>query len=84
MKYTSINMDPNGKIPPRKTNEQGSRNHFFSGIGRGTVLTRQGVSGCPIRFLPNMVPIKFNGKIMNKAIPMTDSIEVMGIALDAW
>ena len=40
--YISIKMDPNGSTPPRATITGGSMNHFFSGIGRGTALTRQG------------------------------------------
>ena len=33
-----MNMDPNGRIPPRSTMTTGSMNHFFSGIGLGTAL----------------------------------------------
>lgn len=39
--------------------------HFFSGMGRGTVLTLHGALGCPDTFLPNTVPTRFNGKITN-------------------
>ena len=38
MKYISIKMDPNGRIPPTRTITQGSMNHFFSGIGLGTAF----------------------------------------------
>lgn len=40
--YISMKMDPNGRMPPSATITAGSMNHFFSGIGRGTALTRQG------------------------------------------
>lgn len=42
--------------------------HFFSGMGRGTVLTRHGALGWPYMFLPNTVPTRFNGKITNITI----------------
>ena len=38
MKYISIKIEPKGRMPPRATMTQGSMNHFFSGIGRGTAL----------------------------------------------
>lgn len=36
--YISMNIEPNGRIPPRRTMTNGSMNHFFSGIGLGTAL----------------------------------------------
>ena len=41
MKYISIKIEPNGKIPPKATMTQGSMYHFFSGIGLGTAFTLQ-------------------------------------------
>lgn len=45
--------------------------HFFSGIGRGTALTRQGKFGWPERFLPRIVPTRFNGRMTKKQIQQT-------------
>lgn len=35
-------MEPNGNMPPKQMMTPGSINHFFSGIGLGTALMRQG------------------------------------------
>lgn len=83
MKYISIEIDPNGKIPPRKTIICGSIYHFFSGIGLGTGLTRQGSLVWPRVFLPTIDPIKVKGNIMNRHIAAIDSIVPNGIARDA-
>lgn len=40
--YISIKIEPKGRTPPSETIMAGSMYHFFSGIGRGTALTRQG------------------------------------------
>jgi hypothetical protein len=40
--YISIKIDPNGKIPLPNTMKDGSINHFFSGMGRGTAFVRHG------------------------------------------
>ena len=45
--------------------------HFLSGIGLGTVFTRHGVSSCPDRLRPTMVPTILRGKMTNKQIPTT-------------
>ena len=37
-----MKIEPNGRIPPRAMITDGSMNHFFSGIGRGTALMRHG------------------------------------------
>lgn len=42
--YISIKIEPNGKNPETITINHGSRNHFLSGIGRGTTLIRHGIS----------------------------------------
>lgn len=66
-----MNIEPNGNIPPSKIITSGSINHFFSGIGRGTALTRHGASGVPAKFLPRTVPANVNGKITNIQIQVT-------------
>lgn len=40
--YISINIEPNGKIPPDMIIIKGSMNHFFSGMGLGTAFTLHG------------------------------------------
>lgn len=45
MKYISMKIEPNGKIPPKATMTQGSMYHFFSGIGLGTAFTLQNNGG---------------------------------------
>ena len=47
--------------------------HFFSGTGLGTVCILHGVSTDPRRLRPSIVPMRFNGNIMNNTIPMTAS-----------
>ena len=71
--YTSINIDPNGSTPPSSTIAQGSINHFFSGMGLGTVLIRQGLSGWPEMFRPRMAPTIVNGRITNRQIQATET-----------
>ena len=66
-------MDPNGSTPPSRTIAHGSMNHFFSGMGLGTVLMRQGLSGWPEMFLPRMAPTIVNGRITNRQIQATET-----------
>lgn len=78
-----MKIDPKGKIPPKRIITSGSMNHFFSGIGLGTALIRHGLSGCPLRFRPTIVPTSVSGKITKMHIHVTASIVPNGIALDA-
>lgn len=71
MKYISMKIDPNGRIPPSIIITMGSMNHFFSGIGRGTAFTRHGASGVPAKFRPKIVPTSVSGKITNMQIQVT-------------
>lgn len=66
-----MKIEPNGKIPPRMTITVGSMNHFFSGIGRGTALIRQGKSGCPARLRPSTVPTSVSGSITKMQMHVT-------------
>lgn len=59
---------------------EGVRYHFFSGIGRGMVFTRQGLFGAPLQFLPTIVPRSARGKEMNAQIMKTTTIVPKGIA----
>lgn len=79
----SMKIDPNGKIPPSIVITAGSMNHFFSGMGRGTALTRHGWSGCPLRLRPTMVPTSVNGRMTKMQMQVTANIVPNGIALDA-
>jgi len=69
--YISIKIEPNGSIPLASTIMDGSMNHFFSGIGRGTALVRHGWLVFPLIFRPKTVPIVVNGRIINKQIAVT-------------
>ncbi len=69
--HTSMNIEPNGKIPPSRAMAHGSMNHFFSGMGLGTVLIRQGRSDSPDILRPRIVPTKLRGRIMNRHIHTT-------------
>ena len=64
-------MLPNGNNPPIRDMTDGVRYHFFSGIGRGIVFTRQGLSGAPDQFLPITVPSNAKGKEMKAHITNT-------------
>lgn len=66
-----MNIDPKGKIPPSIIITNGSMNHFFSGIGRGTALTLHGASGVPAKLRPKIVPTNVNGNITNIQIHVT-------------
>ena len=63
-----MKIEPNGKSPPKKVITNGSVYHFFSGIGLGTALTRQGLLDDPLIALPNNVPIRLHGKMTNIVI----------------
>ena len=52
--HISIKIEPNGSTPPNATMTGISMNHFFSGIGLGTALTRHGLSDCPLILRPGM------------------------------
>lgn len=74
MKYISIKIEPNGKIPPRRIMTIVSAYHFFSGIWRGIRLTLHGNSGFPNKFLPITVPNKVNGKTKKNQIAMIETL----------
>jgi hypothetical protein len=98
MKYISMKIEPKGRIPPRIEIISGSMNQRFSGIGRGTALTRHGKFGAPEIFFPITVPTSVRGKITKPARAIRASIVVTkisnhlkiqpvdlhGIALEAW
>lgn len=73
-------MLPKGRSPPISETTDGVKYHFFSGIGRGMVLTRQGLLGTPLQFLPTTVPRSANGKEMKAQITKTTTIVPKGIA----
>jgi hypothetical protein len=66
-----MKIEPKGNTPPRMTITAGSMNHFFSGIGRGTALIRQGKSGCPAKLRPSTVPTNVNGSITKMQMHVT-------------
>ena len=70
-----MKIDPKGKTPPRTMITAGSMNHFFSGIGRGTALIRQGKSGCPAKLRPSTVPTSVRGSITNMQMHVTATCE---------
>ena len=70
--YTSMKIEPKGSTPPSSMMFRGSMNHFFSGMGLGTVLILQGLSGWPEMLRPKMVPTRFRGRITNRQIHTTD------------
>lgn len=75
IKYISMKIDPNGRIPPSIIITNGSMNHFFSGIGLGTAFTLHGASGVPARLRPKIVPTNVRGKITNIQIHVTATYE---------
>nr|GMD02847.1 hypothetical protein Iba_chr06aCG3260 [Ipomoea batatas]GMD11313.1 hypothetical protein Iba_chr06fCG2520 [Ipomoea batatas] len=79
-KYISINMLPNGSKPPIMETTEGVKYHFFTGIGRGIVLTRHGLFGAPLQFLPMTVPSSARGKEMNPQMTKTTTIVPKGMA----
>jgi len=79
-KYISINMLPKGSSPPIRETTEGVRYHFFSGMGRGIVFTRQGLFRAPLQFLPTTVPRSARGKEMKAQMTNTTTIVPNGIA----
>lgn len=79
-KYISMKMLPKGRRPPIKEITDGVRYHFFSGIGRGMVLTRHGLFGVPLQFLPTTVPRSARGNEIKAQITKITTIVPKGIA----
>ena len=79
-KYISMKMLPKGSRPPINEMTEGVRYHFFSGIGRGIVFTRQGLFGAPLQFLPTTVPKSTKGKEMKAQSTNMTTIVPNGIA----
>ena len=79
-KYISIKMLPKGSRPPMREIIDGVKYHFFSGIGRGMVLTRQGLFGAPLQFLPTTVPRRAKGKEIKAHITKTTTMVPKGMA----
>ena len=50
--------------------------HFFSGMGRGTELTRQGTVGTPARLRPSTQPSSCSGKTISSTMASTPAIEL--------
>lgn len=73
-------MLPKGRSPPIIETTDGVKYHFFSGIGRGMVFTRQGLLGAPLQFLPTTVPRSARGKEMKAQMTKTTTIVPKGIA----
>lgn len=69
-----------GRRPPTREITDGLRYHFFSGIGRGIFLTRHGLFGVPLQFLPTTVPRRDRGKEIKAQITRTTTIVPRGIA----
>ena len=76
-----MKMEPKGRMPPSATMTHGSMNHFFSGMGRGTALTRQGWSAAPARLRPSTLPTRLRGRMTNKQMEVTATIVPKGMAL---
>lgn len=75
-----MKMLPKGSNPPITETTDGVRYHFFSGIGRGMVLTRHGLLGAPLQFLPTTVPRRAKGKEIKAQMTKTTTIVPKGIA----
>ena len=78
MKYISMKMDPKGSRPPMMAMTWGVRYHFFRGMGRAMVFTRQGLSGVPLQLRPTMAPMVARGREMNAQMMRTTSWEEEG------
>ena len=65
MKYISINILPNGSIPPKQINTHRFKYLGFCGIGDGNCDVLQGWFGFPEIFLPTIVPNITSGTVMN-------------------
>lgn len=75
-----MKMLPKGSNPPIRDITDGVRYHFFSGIGRGIVLTRHGLFGDPLQFRPTTVPRSARGKEIKAQMTNTTTIVPKGIA----
>ena len=62
MKYISMKIEPNGRMPVAAMITPGWVYHGPKGIGLAMLLTRQGKSPFPAQWRPNMVPITVKGK----------------------
>ncbi len=81
MKYISIKMEPNGRIPAAGIMNAGLQYHTAIGIGRGILFTRHGGSYLPIQCLPNIVPTTARGKATKAQMATILTITENGIAL---
>lgn len=73
-------MLPKGSSPPMREMMDGVKYHFFSGIGRGMVLTLQGLFGAPLQFLPTTVPRRAKGKEIKPQMTKTTTMVPKGMA----
>ena len=64
MKYISMKMEPNGRIPVAAIIATGEKYHFFGGIGRGQPCTRVGAVPTPQKERPRRVPPRTCTKII--------------------
>src|SRR5690625_4374592 len=78
MKYISMKMEPKGRMPPSTTITEGSMNHFFSGMGRGTAFTRHGLLDWPDMLRPSTVPTSVSGRMMKKQMLATANCSERG------
>ena len=76
IKYISINILPNGKIPPSITIDIGFMIHLASGIGLGIGLILHGTLMLPLVFLPKRAPMRFNGRMTKPQMAPMASIVV--------
>jgi len=79
MKYISIKILANGRIPPIGIINPNSVNHFFSGIGLGREEILHGGLVNPFQFFPKIVPSKVKGKSINDHISTSTIIVLNGI-----
>jgi len=80
MKYISIKILPNGKIPPNTMLTRGCKYHFFSGTGLGTGEILHGLSAAPLQLRPTIVPTRLNGNDKKIQIDTTATMVPNGIA----
>ena len=78
--YISMKMEPKGRIPDAGITNMGSAYQGATGIGRGMLLTRQGMSLLPAQCLPKMVPTTLKGRATNSQIAAILRIIPMGSA----
>ncbi|KAM0003159.1 hypothetical protein Hdeb2414_s0296g00859871 [Helianthus debilis subsp. tardiflorus] len=67
-------------VEAAEKNNSGVRYHFFSGIGRGIVITRHGLLGATLQFRSTTVPRRARGKDMKTQMTKTITIVPNGIA----